>query len=606
MIRAVISKIRRRVGTTGAAAILLTGSLAPSLAMVPKAFATPEPAPINVRAMVGGNSIALLWNPASGSTPTSYKVYRGGVLKATVSPSTVNIAGTTQRWVDTAVTNGTAYSYQVSAMNAGGEESALSATVNVTQPSSPVPVPTITIATSVPSSSLPAVTEGKNWLLTWYPKLVTYYGASAWAPTSITLNTDATFGVGGYTNFSTHTITVGQAWADSYPTGDPTHVDDLYAHESTHLTQGFVNTAASWIAESLADYTKYYVYANNINSVPTGYTYLNGYERGAYLLNYAATTYNKPNFAKDLTVAAHTSGFDVNSFFTTQTGRTLGDMWYMATNQRVSSVWQLKNAVSGKCVDIPGSNTNPGTLLQIYTCNSTGAQQYTFQPDSGSANQGLVKTMANLCLDVVGGGTADGTKIQTSTCNGSSTSQKWSPTVYYGLKNVKSGKCLNVIGGGTANGTQLEIRTCDNATDQNWSTMVHMLGEMREVSGGCADVWGSGTTPGTKMDIYNCNTTAAQQWFWSQTTPGSTDGAIIGYGGQCVTVVGNGTATNTTVNMDTCTGAAGQKWVFQSDKTVKNPNSGLCLKTSGGAGNPTYIDTCNATDPYFQWTSPAM
>jgi Ricin-type beta-trefoil lectin domain-like len=32
------------------------------------------------------------------------------------------------------------------------------------------------------------------------------------------------------------------------------------------------------------------------------------------------------------------------------------------------------NSPSGKCLDVPNSNTANGIQLQIYDCNSTGAQ----------------------------------------------------------------------------------------------------------------------------------------------------------------------------------------------------------------------------------------
>ncbi|GAB3883595.1 hypothetical protein GCM10029964_043230 [Kibdelosporangium lantanae] len=36
----------------------------------------------------------------------------------------------------------------------------------------------------------------------------------------------------------------------------------------------------------------------------------------------------------------------------------------------------LVNSPSGKCLDIPNSNTANGTQLQIYDCNTTGAQRW--------------------------------------------------------------------------------------------------------------------------------------------------------------------------------------------------------------------------------------
>jgi hypothetical protein len=37
----------------------------------------------------------------------------------------------------------------------------------------------------------------------------------------------------------------------------------------------------------------------------------------------------------------------------------------------------LLNPNSGKCLDVPNSNSADSTQLQIYTCNNTGAQKWT-------------------------------------------------------------------------------------------------------------------------------------------------------------------------------------------------------------------------------------
>ena len=40
------------------------------------------------------------------------------------------------------------------------------------------------------------------------------------------------------------------------------------------------------------------------------------------------------------------------------------------------------NAVSGKCLDARGAGTADGTAVQQYSCNNTGAQQWSFTPTS--------------------------------------------------------------------------------------------------------------------------------------------------------------------------------------------------------------------------------
>ena len=56
---------------------------------------------------------------------------------------------------------------------------------------------------------------------------------------------------------------------------------------------------------------------------------------------------------------------------------------------------------TGKCLDIVNSGTTDGTAVQMYTCNGTGAQSWTWQAD------GTVRGLGK-CLDVAGGATANG------------------------------------------------------------------------------------------------------------------------------------------------------------------------------------------------------
>lgn len=82
--------------------------------------ATPAPtsapaAPATLTASGGNTQVALNWSYAA--TATSYHIYKDGALLATVASPMMSYA-------DTAVTNGTAYSYTVSAVNSIGEGAA--------------------------------------------------------------------------------------------------------------------------------------------------------------------------------------------------------------------------------------------------------------------------------------------------------------------------------------------------------------------------------------------------------------------------------------------------------------------------------------------------
>jgi PKD repeat protein len=116
--------------------------------------------------------------------------------------------------------------------------------------------------------------------------------------------------------------------------------------------------------------------------------------------------------------------------------------------------------IGGKCVDISGAGTADGTKIQLWTCNGTGAQQWT---RTGSTLSALGK-----CMDVAGGGTADGARVQLWTCNGTA-AQNWVAQATGALVNPQSSKCLDAAGGATADGTQLIIFTCSGGTNQRWT-----------------------------------------------------------------------------------------------------------------------------------------
>jgi fibronectin type 3 domain-containing protein len=89
-------------------------------------------APTNVAAVAGDSSASVSWSAVAGAT--SYELRRDGVVVATTALTTV---------VDSGLTNGSSYSYTVTAKNASttsAASSAVTATPNVAPPSAPTGV----------------------------------------------------------------------------------------------------------------------------------------------------------------------------------------------------------------------------------------------------------------------------------------------------------------------------------------------------------------------------------------------------------------------------------------------------------------------------------
>lgn len=119
----------------------------------------------------------------------------------------------------------------------------------------------------------------------------------------------------------------------------------------------------------------------------------------------------------------------------------------------------LVGGASGRCLDVPGSNTANGTQPVIWDCNGAANQKWT---TSGQALQSLGK-----CLDSPTNATA-GTKVQLWDCSGAA-NQRWNHNSNGTISNVASGLCLDVNGNATAAGSPVILWTCTAAANQIWT-----------------------------------------------------------------------------------------------------------------------------------------
>lgn len=116
----------------------------------------------------------------------------------------------------------------------------------------------------------------------------------------------------------------------------------------------------------------------------------------------------------------------------------------------------------GLCLDDRSASTANYNPVQVYSCNGTGAQQWTVV-QAGSTLHVLGK-----CLDIAGGGTANGTAVDLYDCNNTG-AQVWIPRSDGSLYNPQSNKCLDDTGWSTTPGTQVEIWDCTGGGNQKWA-----------------------------------------------------------------------------------------------------------------------------------------
>ncbi len=113
-----------------------------------------------------------------------------------------------------------------------------------------------------------------------------------------------------------------------------------------------------------------------------------------------------------------------------------------------------------RCIDVPGSNGADGQYLQMWDCNGTGAQNWTFAAD------GTLRALGK-CMDVAWGSHDDGAVIQLATCSGNP-AQQFVLSAAGDLVNPQANKCVDVNAWGNANGTRLIQWTCTGGANQKW------------------------------------------------------------------------------------------------------------------------------------------
>ncbi|MEV6983501.1 beta-1,3-glucanase family protein [Sphaerisporangium sp. NPDC051017] len=116
----------------------------------------------------------------------------------------------------------------------------------------------------------------------------------------------------------------------------------------------------------------------------------------------------------------------------------------------------------GKCVDVSGDDTGGNNaVVQLWDCNSNAKDQ--FWTWSGQT----LRTLGR-CLDVQGGGTANGTLLQLYDCNNTG-AQNWVQLSNGSMQNPQSGRCIDSPNGATGNGTRLQIYDCNGTAAQRFA-----------------------------------------------------------------------------------------------------------------------------------------
>ena len=146
---------------------------------------------------------------------------------------------------------------------------------------------------------------------------------------------------------------------------------------------------------------------------------------------------------------------------------------------RSGGIYEIRSMLDySKCADVASASKANGANVQLYVCNHTNAQKWTFTQESDGWS---VRNIASgKYMDVSGATFEDGTNVQSYQDN-DTRAQRWSVTSH-GYATVEGERCQVVTIG------------ADNGTDY------------------ALDVLGAGTSNGNNLQIYQANGTYAQRW----------------------------------------------------------------------------------------------
>ena len=274
--------------------------------------------------------------------------------------------------------------------------------------------------------------------------------------------------------------------------------------------------------------------------------------------------------------------------------------WTVSTAPNQGPVGRVRLDLGGKCLNDVGNKSASGTQLDIWSCNGSTSQRWTYAADESLRIHGvcltapgtagwkvrlkpcrgaaagqwrlvyprsvnsratgkipltLVNPASGWCL-ADPGGTTNGTRMVARSCNGNTGQAGTLPAGP--VKSQLPGKCLDDHAGSTANGTKIDLWTCNGTAAQAWTAEPD--GTLR-VRGKCLDVHAGGTASGTAVDLWWCNRTRAQQWHLVSTGAGVS--LVNPHSGKCLTDPGNRTGNGTALQIAACAGAPGQKWRVQ-------------------------------------------
>ena len=248
-------------------------------------------------------------------------------------------------------------------------------------------------------------------------------------------------------------------------------------------------------------------------------------------------------------------------------------------------------------VDIPGGSAADSTAIQLYSGNSSKAQQFTFTRQSDGSYE-IVNVNSGKALDVRNGVAENNAVVQQYSRNNSQ-AQRWfirdSGAGYY-LQSALGNWVLDLSGGNTVDGAAIRLYAPNgtasqlfvvSSSDVNIATGVSMIITSVANKKLVTDVTGASTANGARVQLYSSNNTNAQKYRFESIGNG-TYKIINANSGKVLDVAGGSTANGAALQQYTSNNTVAQQW------TVRNYGSGRIALVSVNANKAVDIPGGNA------------
>jgi hypothetical protein len=134
----------------------------------------------------------------------------------------------------------------------------------------------------------------------------------------------------------------------------------------------------------------------------------------------------------------------------------------LVSSNAATAAYVFKSGITGKCLDDWRQSSSNGSVVDLFTCNTTSAQQWNIN------SNGTIENANGKCLDNWQAKSVNGNPIRIYTCSASDVAEQWKTTGNI-LENPKTSKCVEDPAATATNGTRLELYACNGNKDEVWT-----------------------------------------------------------------------------------------------------------------------------------------